>query len=359
MYAEEEQSPVTLSEIYNQPRSSKATVERALDRLRLFSQFFPLDQYSDIIITGCGSSHNLAACASFAWSEMLNRPVAAVPSSELLHFPDHYLGLAARPLVIAISRSGGTTEVRLAVERLKRDYRARALAITGEQNGSVARVCDAELAFDECYERSVVMTQAFTSMLVGLYLLADGASGSRRYGEIAQLPELINRSLRSSEEVFRALAERYATGRFFFLGSGPMKGLADECALKLTEMALDTALSHRTLEFRHGPKATLVETDQVIIFPVRAERQHAQTLLAEIGATGAATLVVSSDDDAPVSTKEARTERFLLPGDAVADMFLPALYAHTGQLLAYWRAAGRDLNPDAPPHLARTVLLDV
>jgi glucosamine 6-phosphate synthetase-like amidotransferase/phosphosugar isomerase protein len=138
-----------------------------------------------------------------------------------------------------------------------------------------------------------------------------------------------------------------------------MKGLADECALKLTEMALDTALSHRTLEFRHGPKATLVETDQVIIFPVRAERQHAQTLLAEIGATGAATLVVSSDDDAPVSTKEARTERFLLPGDAVADMFLPALYAHTGQLLAYWRAAGRDLNPDAPPHLARTVLLDV
>jgi glucosamine 6-phosphate synthetase-like amidotransferase/phosphosugar isomerase protein len=40
-------------------------------------------------------------------------------------------------------------------------------------------------------------------------------------------------------------------------------------------------------------------------------------------------------------------------------MFRPALYAHTGQLLAYWRAASRDLNPDAPPHLARTVLLDV
>ncbi len=359
MYAEEEQSPATLSEIYNQPRSSKATMERAPGRLAVFRQLLPLDQYSDIIITGCGSSHNLAACASFAWSEMLDRPVAAVPSSELLHFPDHYLRPAARPLVIAISRSGGTTEVRLAVERLKRDYSARALAITGEQGGTVAEVCDAELAFDECYERSVVMTQAFTSMLIGLYLLADGASGSRHYGEIARLPELINESLRLSEEVFRAMAERGPIGRFFFLGSGPMKGLADECALKLTEMAVETAVSHRTLEFRHGPKATLIETDQVIIFPVAAERQHAQRLLAEIEETGAAALTVSSEEDAPESPRESHAERYVLPGDGVAEMFRPALYAHTGQLLAYWRATSRDMNPDAPPHLARTVLLDV
>lgn len=359
MYAEEEQSHATLSEIYNQPRSTKATVERAAERLGVFRRLLPLDQYSDIIITGCGSSHNLAACASFAWGEMLGRPVAAVPSSELMHFPDHYLKSAARPLVIAISRSGGTSEVRLAVERLKRDYDACALAITGEQGGAVARACDAELAFDECYERSVVMTQAFTSMLVGLYLLADGAGGAGRYGEIARLPGLINDSLRPSEEVFRAMAECGAIGRFFLLGSGPMKGLADECALKLTEMALETAVSHRTLEFRHGPKATLVEGDQVIIFPVAAERQHAERLLAEIGATGASALVVSSAEEAVRPAREFRFERFLLPGDGVAEIFRPALYAHAGQLLAYWRAASRDMNPDAPPHLARTVLLDV
>ena len=148
--------------------------------------------------------------------------------------------------------------------------------------------------------------------------------------------------------------------RFFFLGSGLMKGLSDECALKLTEMALDTAFSYRTLEFRHGPKATLNSKDQVIIFPVEAERPHLNTLVAEITATGARVLVVDVQlpdfTDSRVATlinsqPEIRNPKF--------EVFRPALYAHIGQLLAYWRAAARGLNPDSPRHLARTVILEV
>jgi glucosamine--fructose-6-phosphate aminotransferase (isomerizing) len=124
-----------------------------------------------------------------------------------------------------------------------------------------------------------------------------------------------------------------------------MKGLADECALKLTEMALETAFSYRTLEFRHGPKAALDAHDQVIIFPVDAERRHLETLKSEINATGATVFVI----DAPQ----------FVSSDPQAAGLMAASYAHTGQLLAYWRAAARNLNPDAPRHLARTVLLSV
>lgn len=355
---EEDRAPVTLSEIYHQADSCRRTVELAPVRQSVFDQFLPLDQFSDILITGCGSSHHLAMCASFAWSEMLARPVSGVASSELVHFADHYLSPRARPLVIAISRSGGTTEVRLAVERLKRDHGARSLAIVGD-GGEVGSACDAQLVFSECRERSVVMTQAFTCMLTGLYLLADGASGSSRGQDIAQLPDSIDRAI-SLTESLRPLAEAQSIRRFFFLGSGPMKGLADECALKLTEMALDTAFSHRTLEFRHGPKATLNSTDQVVVFPVAAERPYLDTLLAEVIATGARVLVVDTE---PVEFREPRVETLIIPRSAIRDprleTFRPALYAHVGQLLAYWRAAARELNPDAPRHLARTVLLDV
>ncbi|HXG95142.1 MAG TPA: SIS domain-containing protein [Blastocatellia bacterium] len=373
MHADGDNSPATLSEIYDQARSCAETIRRADERNQIFNSFLPLDQYSDILITGCGSSHHLAMCASFAWSEMLARPVVAVAASELMHFADHYLSNNSRPLVIAISRSGGTSEVRLAVELLKRDYNARALAITGEAGGTVANVCDAELAFDECYERSVVMTQAFTCILTGLYLLADGASGNRRAEEIKRIPDLIANALRSSEEVFRAMAETERIERFFFLGSGAMKGLTDECALKMIEMALDTALSYRALEFRHGPKATLNENDLAIIFPAAAEQQHLETLLAEIEATGARALVVEragnaeTRDRGKLSTSQSssihrasaspRQQFFAIAGE-LSETFRPALYAHAGQLLAYWRAVARRLNPDAPPHLARTVLLD-
>ena len=349
----------TLSEIYHQADSCRRTVERARERGRIFEQFLPLENYTDILITGCGSSHHLAMCASFGWSEMLRRPVVAVASSELAHFPEHYLMRGSKPLLVAISRSGETTEVRLAVERLKREYGARSLAITSD-GGSLGNACDAEIVFDECIERSMVMTQAFTCILVGLYLLVDSATGDRRVGEISLLPRLINDAVRWTESDIRSLAENQNISRFFFLGSGPMKGLADECALKLTEMALDTALSYRTLEFRHGPKATLNSTDKVIIFPVEAERPHLNTLVGEITATGAKVLVV---DTRPLKFDDSRVAVLLIPQSAMrnpqSETFRPALYAHIGQLLAYWRAAARGLNPDAPRHLARTVLLNV
>jgi len=354
----EDEAPLTLSEIYHQADSCRQTTERAQDRTRLFEQFLPLEKYSDIIITGCGSSHHLAICASFAWSEMLARPVTAVASSELAHFAEHYLSSNSKPLVIAISRSGGTTEVKIAVEKLRREYGARSLALTCDR-GDVGDACDAQFVFTECRERSVVMTQAFTCMLTGLYLLADGASGSSRAKEISALPMLIDGAI-SQTESLRPLVEDNAIDRFFFLGSGAMKGLADECALKMTEMALETAFSHRTLEFRHGPKATLNSTDQVVIFPAAAERPYLDTLLGEITATGAQAVVIDSQSR---SYADARVTDLVIPQSAVLDsqfeIFRPALYAHIGQLFAYWRAAIRDLNPDAPRHLARTVLLDV
>jgi fructoselysine-6-P-deglycase FrlB-like protein len=45
-------------------------------------------------------------------------------------------------------------------------------------------------------------------------------------------------------------------------------------------------------------------------------------------------------------------------GTGLPEIFCPVLFAHVGQLLAFWRAVERGLNPDAPPHLRRTVTLE-
>jgi glucosamine--fructose-6-phosphate aminotransferase (isomerizing) len=191
-------------------------------------------------------------------------------------------------------------------------------------------------------------------MLTGLYLVADGMSGGRYNSKISMIPGLIAASLEKNEEVIRQLAEDQRTREFFFLGSGVMKGFADECALKMTEMALSPACGHRSLEFRHGPKAALDETSQVIMLPVTAEHQYLETLLAEILATGARTLLIS--------TNPSENGPHLLPlvlGEELPEVFRPALYAHLGQLLAFWRAMSRGLDPHSPRHLSRTVMLDL
>jgi glucosamine--fructose-6-phosphate aminotransferase (isomerizing) len=342
----------TYAEIHSQAASSAETIARGGDRLRAITRLLPLDQYSDIILTGCGSSYNLANCASVAWDGILGITTRAVPSSELLFHPESYLS-GSKPLVVAISRTGGTTEVQLAVERLRSGHSARALAITGVSKSPVGEACDAELAFTECPEDSVVMTQAFTCVLLGLYLIADGAAGGFYGDELSQVPSLIAAGMQTSEPVMRRLAEQEYIDDFFFLGSGVMKGLADECALKVTEMALQPALSHRSLEFRHGPKAALNERSEVIIFPISAERPHLATLLSEIDETGASTLIVGEGPGL-----EHRQSEFLSMDEGLSEIFRPALYAHVGQLLGYWRATLKGLNPDSPRHLVRTVLLE-
>src|SRR5262249_49242213 len=155
-----------------------------------------------------------------------------------------------------------------------------------------------------------------------------------------------------------------------FLGSGPMKGLADECALKMTEMALSVASSFLTLEFRHGPKAALDSSTQVVLFPVESERPYLGRVREEIVETGAGLLVVSAqprgrmDQAEPPSVMPPQI-RDLGPqgvdirfGNSISEILRPALYAHIGQLMGYWRAIAGKLNPDSPPYLKRTVLLE-
>ena len=93
---------------------------------------------------------------------------------------------------------------------------------------------------------------------------------------------------------------------------------------------------------------------------MKAERPHLNTLVGEITATGARVLVIdeqaSEFADSPVANQIVSQSAIRNPQ---FEALRPALCEHVGQLLAYWRAAARDLNPDAPRHLARTVLLDV
>ncbi|HKV41754.1 MAG TPA: SIS domain-containing protein, partial [Blastocatellia bacterium] len=358
-----EAQPATLTEIYNQARSSQETVERHPARSKVFERFLPLEAHTDIILTGCGSSYNLSRCAAFAWSALIGRPVSAVPSSELMNFPERYLNADAHPLVIAISRTGGTTEVELAVERLRAGYGAATLAITGHSDTSIAKICDDEVAFDECPEESVVMTQAFTCMLLGLYLLADEVTGKRFKTGLEAIPVLIGNALSRSEGVARALVERVDDGgnaqraedasgsaritHFFFLGSGAMKGLADEGALKMTEMALTAANSYGLLEFRHGPKAALDPEALVVAFPSSPEGPYLDTLLGEVEATGSRMLLVG--DPRQLETPVPREGLQSIDLDTeLPDCFRPALYAHVTHLMAYFRARSLEINPDFP-----------
>lgn len=340
----------TAREIFAQAESLREILRRGASRQRDLASLLPLSRYTEIVFAGCGSSYHISLCAARAWQLLTGRRTLALPSSELLHFPESYLGRESAPLVFAISRSGGTDETLLVVERLRSYCRATAVAVVAQEGTSLARIADAELAFVECHERSIVTTQAFTGMLYGLLVLGDSLGGAYYAGELGRIPDLVKFSLTTHESLVRPMAEADRFRRFVFLGSGALYGLAAEAALKMTEMALTPAHFYHTLEFRHGPKLIVSPETLVVILVSPPERAYLPLLVEEITDLGGEVVLIADGED------ESSGFRISFAAET-EDIFLPVLFAPVIQQLAFWRALARGHDPDRPPALVRTVKL--
>ena len=150
----------------------------------------------------------------------------------------------------------------------------------------------------------------------------------------------------------RQLGEDMALQRFFFLGSGPNYGLACETMLKMKEMSLSYSEAYHFLEFRHGPKSMVDESSLVVGLISEGAREQEVAVLKEMQGLGATILALADyefglEDFAHVVAFKSGTSDW-----ARGVLYLPVL-----QLMAYYRALAKGLNPDRPTHLDAVVKL--
>jgi CRISPR-associated protein Cas5a/b/c len=212
--------------------------------------------------------------------------------------------------VLAISRSGTTTEVVRALRAVPDG--TPTLSITAVEDSPVVEVADRAVILPEADEGSVVQTRFATSTVLMLrtHLGHDPepvmAAGREAVG--APLP-----------------VDPSSFDRFVFLGRGWCVGLANEAALKMREAALAWSESYPALEYRHGP-ISLADERTVVWFLGEADADLARDI-RRVGAT---------------VVEEAR--------DPLAELILI-------QRTAVALAEARGLDPDAPRHLTRSVVL--
>ena len=154
-------------------------------------------------------------------------------------FPASEMPLARRyDCVLAISRSGTTTEVLRLLEALS--GRVETVAVTAVAGTPVARCASRALVLDFADERSVVQTRFPTTVLALLRTRLGGdVEGAARDAERALDAEIV------------AVPDH--AGHFVFLGRGWTVGLACEAALKMREMVGAWAEAYPAMEYRHGP----------------------------------------------------------------------------------------------------------
>jgi fructoselysine-6-P-deglycase FrlB-like protein len=255
-----------------------------------------------VAVVGCGTSWFMAKAYAALREQSGHGCTDHFPASEM---PVD----RAYDRVVAITRSGTTTEVIDLVRRLGR----ATVAITATHDAPIHDVAGKLIVLDFADESSVVQTRFATSALallrahLGQDLEPVIADGERALGE--PLPP--------------SLGERE---QFTFLGRGWTIGLADEAALKLREASQSWTESYPAMEYRHGP-ASITGTRSVVWF----FGEPAPGLVATVERIGA--LAVTSDLD------------------PMADLV-------RAQRLAVALARAKGLDPDRPRNLDRSVVLE-
>ena len=282
---------------------------------------------------GCGTSYNLALSLA-ALANASGRPAIAVPGGEWFNSPQNYWSTWRKAHVVALSRSGETTET-VAAAKASRAAGATVTAITVERASSLAGNCDRLIAAETHPAEGIVMTSSSSLLLLlGLQLLGypvplslvDTAQGLLD-GLDAKLPALI--------------ADR---SHFVFLGGGHLYGIALEGALKSMEMSQTFTQAFHPLEYRHGP-ISLVDSRTAAVMLYSTEHREAEAKLV-----------------AELQDKDVRVIAFGGPGDVrfevpcepalVGLACLPAL-----QLLGERAAQAHNIDTVAPRHLTKVVTL--
>ncbi len=258
-----------------------------------------------IAVIGCGSSWHAA------------KSVAALRELSGQGETDAFAASEARldrgyDRVVAISRSGATTEIRLALE-LVRDA-TTTVAVVGNTRSPVAAGCDLVIDLSFADDLSVVQTR-FVTTVVCFARASLGLAVDRLLADAAT-----------------ALAEPHpldlaTTDRVVVLGREWRVGLADAAALALRETAQIWAESYPAMEYRHGPIATAGPGAAVWLLD-----EPPAKLIDEIAAAGATVLTAGLDPLAEL----IRIQRLAV-----------ALAEHRG------------LDPDRPANLERAVVLDL
>ena len=302
--------------------------------------------YDQVIFTGCGSTYYLSLAAAALYQELTGCPARAIPAGELVLHPRTIL-TDQKTLLVAVSRSGATSETLKAVEKFQAGKRGHVIAISNYDE-VLSQLADLSIVIDKGQEKSVAQTRAFASMYIAASVLCARMAGRNDLVEaIGRLPEVGNRVIGNYESLAKAIGENLDFDRFYFLGSGIRYGLACEVNLKMKEMTLTHSEPFHFLEFRHGPMSMVNQSTVVVGMLSEVSRDHELKVLSEMKTLGGRAISLG-ETDADIQFESG------IPDEGGGVLQLPVL-----QLMAFYRSLAKGLNPDRPNHLNAVVQLDL
>ncbi len=320
-----------LKEIYDQAHTIRAALNQ--DQKTIEKTKNMLRNASTIYLVGCGTSYNAGATSTYKFTEH-GMKAQAVLASE---FDSTFVN--ENTPIIAISQSGETADLLDAV-KIAKQKKAPIISLVNVTTSTLARISDITIPLNSGPELAVASTKACTSQLAVLSMLAGESLVS-----IEQAARHAKQLIQESQPQMKELAHSLQnTKNLFVLGRGALAQTAREAALKIKEVSYIHAEGMNAGELKHGTIALIEKGTPVIAISDDKTRTLTLSNAQEVKARGA--LVIGVDSE-PNSVYDIHIQ---IPKEGTQLLALLPL-----QILAYYLAAEKGLNPDKPRNLAKSV----
>ena len=352
-------------EIFEQPRAIADTLDGVggispdLFGDSAYRVFKDIDQ---VLILACGTSYYAGSAARY-WLES----IAGIPTTVEIASEYRYRSSVPNPrtLVVTITQSGETADTLAALKHARSLGMPHTLTICNVSTSAMVRECALSFITRAGVEIGVASTKAFTTQLVGLYLLTlalaqvrgrlTEAQEAAELKALRHLPVAVQAVLALEPQVIAWSEEFARKENALFLGRGLHYPIALEGALKLKEISYIHAEAYPAGELKHGPLALVTEQMPVVtIAPNDALLEKLKSNMQEVRARGGQ-LYVFADSDTHIDSE---------PGIHVIRMpehygaLSAILHVVPLQLLAYHTACARGTDVDKPRNLAKSVTVE-
>jgi tagatose-6-phosphate ketose/aldose isomerase len=355
----------TPREIHQQPATWRRSYQKFAERVWDVTGFLSrageqsgAGERPTVYLVGAGTSDYIGRALSALLRRQWLCEVQSVPSTDLLTTLDEFIIPGKPYLWISFSRSGDSSEgvavIQLALERYPEVHH---LIITCNGDGRMARDFGEHpnvfclVLEDEVNDRGLAMTSSFSNMVIMGQCLAHVHSLSAYRETLEELASGAERFLGEAADMAARLAgEKFSN--ICFLGSGALKAVAVESALKVLELTAGGVYtwSESFLGVRHGPLSAVGEATLVVGFLSGDERRSSYELdlLREVRDKQLAGKVVAVWPDNK-SRHDAFDDALSLGlRRTVEDFYRPPVDVIFGQLFGLFCSVERGLKPDTP-----------
>ena len=354
----------TYREIHQQPEMWLKEFQLIIneqEKIKSFVSKHILSNDCEIILTGAGTSAYIGQVLSMILPPKDFVNCKAVSTTDLITHPEVFLSTKKKIVLISFARSGNSPEsigtINIANEICENIVH---IFITCNKDGELAKMADPSntlllLLPPETNDESLAMTSSFSTMLVACLLIMNIFKIEEQLPLIENLCVNAQNVLDNYSELLKEIADRQFK-RAIFLGSGELKGIAEECHLKLQELTDGDVICkfESFLGFRHGPKAVINERTIIIYLFSNDEYvfQYEKDLVEQINSNNKVVAQIAVSQ----SHIEIQNVKFdlevLTTANTVfheqSNQYCSIPYVLVGQLLGYYKSISLGLNPDNP-----------